>query len=70
MDDFNIFPFSGTFLVVQWLRLYIPNTGSMGLIPGWETKIHMPYRQKKNMKYSQSLFVQILTFLNSFYSLI
>ena len=29
----------GTSLAVQWLRLYAPSAGSMGLIPGWGTKI-------------------------------
>ena len=31
--------FMGTSLVVQWLRLHAPNTGCMGLIPDWGTKI-------------------------------
>ena len=30
-----------TSLVVQWLRLYAPNTGDLGLIPGQETGTHM-----------------------------
>ena len=29
----------GTSLVVQWLRLHVPNARSMGSIPGWGTKI-------------------------------
>ena len=29
----------GTFLVVQWLRLYTPNTGGTSLIPDLGTKI-------------------------------
>ena len=29
----------GTFLAIQWLRLQDSTAGSMGLIPGWETKI-------------------------------
>ena len=29
----------GTSLVIQWLRLYTPTAGGMGLIPGWGTKI-------------------------------
>ena len=33
--------FVGTSLVVQWLRLYIPNAGVPGLIPGRETRSHM-----------------------------
>lgn len=32
-------PVQGTFLVVQWLRLWTSNTGGTGLIPGWGTKI-------------------------------
>ena len=31
----------GTSLVVQWLRLHIPNAGGVGLIPGQGTKSHM-----------------------------
>ena len=31
-----------TFLVVQWLRLYAPNAGGPGSIPGQETRSHMP----------------------------
>ena len=30
---------SGTSLVVQWLRLQVPEAEGMGLIPGWGTKI-------------------------------
>ena len=26
-------------LVVQWLKLLAPNTGAVGSIPDWETKI-------------------------------
>ena len=33
---------SGTFLVGQWRRLHAPNAGSLGLIPGQETKAHIP----------------------------
>ena len=29
----------GASLVVQWLRLHVPNARSMGSIPGWGTKI-------------------------------
>ena len=31
----------GTSLVVQWLRLYTPNAGGPGLIPGLGTRSHM-----------------------------
>ena len=30
----------GTVLVVQWLRLCVPNAGGPGLIPGWGTRSH------------------------------
>ena len=30
-----------TFLVIQWLRLCIPNVGGPGLIPGQGTRAHM-----------------------------
>ena len=32
----------GTFLVVHWLRLCIPNAGSLGSTPGQGTRSHMP----------------------------
>ena len=32
---------SGASLVVQWLRLCVPNSGDLGLIPGQETRSHM-----------------------------
>ncbi|TEA22658.1 hypothetical protein DBR06_SOUSAS14710058, partial [Sousa chinensis] len=28
-------------LVVQWLRLHVPNAGGQGLIPGQGTRSHM-----------------------------
>ena len=31
----------GTYLVVHWLRLCVPNAGGLGLIPGWGTRSHM-----------------------------
>ena len=30
-----------TALVAQWLTLYVPNAGSLGLIPGQGTRSHM-----------------------------
>ena len=30
-----------TFLVVQWLRLHVPNAGGTGSIPGQGTRPHM-----------------------------
>ena len=32
----------GTSLVVQWLRLCVPNAGGPGLMPGQGTRYHMP----------------------------
>ena len=32
----------GTSLVVQWLRLHLPNTGGPLLIPGQRARFHMP----------------------------
>ena len=33
---------SGTSLVVQWLRLSIPNARGLGSIPGQGTRSHLP----------------------------
>ena len=33
---------SGASLVVQWLRLYTPNVGGLGLIPGQQIRFHVP----------------------------
>ena len=33
---------SGTFLVVQWLRLLVPNAGVSSSIPGQRTRANMP----------------------------
>ena len=38
----NIFEKLETSLVGQWLRLYIPNAGGPGSIPGQGTRSHMP----------------------------
>ena len=35
----------GTSMVVQWLRLRIPNAGGLGLVPGQETRSHIPKRR-------------------------
>ena len=32
----------GTSLVVQWLRICVPNAGGLGSIPGEENRSHMP----------------------------
>ena len=40
----------GTSLVVQWLRLCAPNTGSPGLIPGQGTRSHMPQPRPSTVK--------------------
>ena len=34
--------YSGTSLVVQWLRLHIPNAGDPDSIPGQGIRAHMP----------------------------
>ena len=36
------FSFPGTSLVVQWLRLRVPDAGGLGSIPGQGTSSHMP----------------------------
>ena len=48
---------SRTSLVVQWLRLFTPNAGVLGLIPGQGTRshilplrLHMPQLKKKKKK--------------------
>ena len=41
----------GTSLVAHWLRLYTSNTGCVGLIPGWDTKIsHAVWHGQRNEK--------------------
>ena len=40
-----------TSLVVQWLRLYAPNAGDLGLIPGQETGTHMLQLKIKDLVY-------------------
>ena len=42
----NLKKFWGTF-VVQWLRLYTSNAGSVGSIPCWKTKIPQAALAKK-----------------------
>ena len=37
-----IFHFGGISLVVQWLRLWAPNVGGPGLIPGLGIRSHLP----------------------------
>ena len=39
--------FSGTSLVVLWLRLWVPSAGGSGLIPGQGTRSHMPQSTAK-----------------------
>ena len=47
LDDYTILPlrikgFSGTFLMVRWLRLHALNAGGLGSIPaGQETRFRM-----------------------------
>ena len=44
-------PPTETYLAVQWFRLHAPNAGSMGLIPGQQTKIlHATLCSKKKKK--------------------
>ena len=44
-------PHLGTFLAIQWLGLCTPNSGDMGLIPGWGTKIlHASWLGQKKKK--------------------
>ena len=35
-----------TSLKIQWLRLHAPNTGGLGLIPGWGTVKNLPAIQE------------------------
>ena len=37
-------------MVVQWLKLQIPNAGDLGLIPGLGTRSHMLQLKKKKKK--------------------
>ena len=44
-------PPTETYLAVQWFRLHVLNAGSMGLIPGQQTKIlHTTLCSKKKKK--------------------
>ena len=29
-------------MVIQWLRLCLPNADGLGVIPGWETRSYRP----------------------------
>ena len=40
-----------TSLVVQWLKLHIPNAAGLGLIPGQGTRLHMPLLRPRTTKY-------------------
>ena len=58
---------SRTSLVVQWLKLFTPNTGVLGLIPGQGTRSHilplrrhMPQLKKKKKKRCWMLQLKIL----------
>ena len=38
----------GISLAVQWLGVHAPDTGGVGSIPGWETKVlHIAWRGQK-----------------------
>ena len=43
-----MYVFIGISLAVQWLRLYAPNAGGIGLILGWRTKI--PHDSRRSLK--------------------
>ena len=44
-------PPTETYLAVQWFRLHAPNAGSVGLIPGQQTKIlHATLCSKKKKR--------------------
>ena len=51
----------GTYLAVQWLRLHISTAGSMGSIPGQETKILQVAWPKKERKMSQYVTQYVIT---------
>ena len=42
--------FQGTSLVVQWLRLHVPNAGGLGSIPGQGTRTHMSQPRSSTAK--------------------
>ena len=42
----------GTCLVVQWLRLHVPNTRGVGLMHGWETRSYMPQPRSGTTRYN------------------
>ena len=61
--------FSGTCLVVQWLRFCAFNTGGGNSIPGWGTEIHVPcgVAKKKKKKETKKRKKELLsTFGHSF----
>ena len=41
-DTVHSRPWERDFLVVQWLRLHVPNAGGLGSIPGQGTRSHVP----------------------------
>ena len=51
----SIFSLLRTSLVVQWLRLHIPNAGGLGLIPGQGSRSHMLQLRIQNPKMGFSL---------------
>ena len=40
----------GTSVLVQWLRVHLPNAGSWDLIPGEGTRSHMPQLKPSTAK--------------------
>ena len=45
--------YRGTSLVVQWLRVHVPDSGGPGLIPGQRTRFHMPQMKITKIQCSQ-----------------
>ena len=65
----------GTSLLVQWVRLCVPNAGGPGSIPGQGTKAHMPQlrlgtalkkKKKKEVWGKKNLGWNIVSFLHGF----
>ena len=51
---FKYWTFSGTSLVVQWLRLHFPRQGGVGLIPGQGANIPLASQPKKVFYFAQN----------------
>ena len=56
---------SGTSLVVQWLRLHVPNAGGGSSTTGWETKIpHAMGHSQKKKRYTLQRLVSLFIWLH------